>query len=319
MLTYFILSSLLLLATFLTTKRRRRWWAVLVDGFRFNLLVPMVALLVCGFAFLPFLSPPVMVFQLMLAIGILYHLTAVLPFTFLAKPELERVKGGNPIRLLAANVRMSNRKFGRLVDLLKKQSPDIILLTEVDQGWIDALDEVKKTYPHALLQPQDNTYGMAFFSRLPLAKSSVNFLVEDDVPSFHLELLTDDGKRIQFVGLHPRPPAPKNGVEPKDLELIHAAGMTNWNQLPTVVSGDLNDVGWSEITRQFKRLSGLLDPRIGRGLFNTYNALIPFCRVPIDHFFVSPHFKLVSMKRLPKIGSDHFPVLLEVSLSSSEL
>jgi len=154
---------------------------------------------------------------------------------------------------------------------------------------------------------------MLFFSKHTLKNTEIKFLVEHDVPSFHTNIQFK-GKVIQFLGMHPRPPAPTNDAKLKDLELIKIAGMTNENHLPTIIGGDLNDVGWSRITQKFKLISGLKDPRVGRGFFNTYNALIPIFRVPIDHFFVSKEFKLIQIKRLEKVGSDHFPVLLEVNL-----
>lgn len=36
-------------------------------------------------------------------------------------------------------------------------------------------------------------------------------------------------------------------------------------------------------------------------------------RYPLDHFFHSNHFKLVEFKRLPRFGSDHFPVYIHLS------
>ena len=77
--------------------------------------------------------------------------------------------------------------------------------------------------------------------------------------------------------------------------------------------GDLNDVAWSPTSRLFLRLSGLLDARKGRGLYNTWNANHFLMRFPLDHIFHSHHFTLVDLERMPHIGSDHFPVYVTLS------
>ena len=84
------------------------------------------------------------------------------------------------------------------------------------------------------------------------------------------------------------------------------------SERPCIVAGDLNDVAWSHTSRLFRRISRLLDPRVGRGMYNTFHARYWPLRWPLDHVFVSDTFLLRNLQRLPAFGSDHFPILIGV-------
>ena len=161
---------------------------------------------------------------------------------------------------------------------------------------------------------------MHLFSRLPLGEPEIRFLVEEDVPSIHatLELRSGDSVRAHF--LHPAPPSPTENTESteRDAELVIVARSVAESNQPVIVAGDLNDVAWSATTRLFRKISGLLDPRVGRGVFNTFHVDYPLVRWPLDHLFHSQHFTLLDIRRLPSIGSDHFPLLTRLSLTPSQ-
>jgi endonuclease/exonuclease/phosphatase (EEP) superfamily protein YafD len=135
------------------------------------------------------------------------------------------------------------------------------------------------------------------------------------VPSIHARVKLPGGALVELRCLHPRPPAPQEAKEsrPRDAELIVVGRELGRRRSPAIVLGDLNDVAWSRTNYQFQDLSGLLDPRIGRGFYHTFHARYPFLRYPLDHCFHSRHFRLASFRRLRAFGSDHFPVGIRLS------
>ncbi len=257
--------------------------------------------------------------------AIAVQLRRIIPYTPLHRvqvdrseltPRERRAEGGATFRLLIANVLMENEQHERLLEVIREAEPDVVLAVETNERWARALQPLMAEYPHVVHQPQENYYGMILFSRLPLVDARIKHMVQDDIPSVHAVLELPSGDCVKLHGLHPRPPEPLRDQDstPRDAELvlmgraIRAAG-----DVPTVVAGDLNDVAWSPVSELFLRLSGLLDPRVGRGFFNSYNANNPIFRYPLDHVFHSNHFRLCELRRLPHIGSDHFPMLVELS------
>jgi len=48
-------------------------------------------------------------------------------------------------------------------------------------------------------------------------------------------------------------------------------------------------------------------------MYNSYNANSHVFRFPLDHVFHSNEFKLIDLRVLDHVGSDHFPMLIELS------
>jgi len=224
---------------------------------------------------------------------------------------------GNSLRVLVSNVLMDNSNAEALLDMVKKHNPHVLVTLETNQWWQQQLDVLEAEYPHTIKCPLENRYGMHVYSRLALEDMATRFLVQHDVPSMHAQIVLNNGQRVQAHFVHPAPPAPGENEESteRDAELLLVAKQVAGCEMPIVVTGDLNDVAWSRTTRNFRKRSGLLDPRVGRGMFNTFHTGHWFMRWPLDHLFHSDHFTVRSISRLPSIGSDHFPLLTELVLT----
>jgi endonuclease/exonuclease/phosphatase (EEP) superfamily protein YafD len=224
----------------------------------------------------------------------------------------------NTLSLITANVLTPNRNASALVELVREHKPHVLVTLESDRWWQEQLDVLEADYSYTLKCPLDNLYGMHVYSRLPLLNARTEYLVEDDVPSMHADIVLPSGRRVHTHFLHPAPPSPTENATsgPRDKELVIIARQVQAAGGPHIVTGDLNDVAWSETTRLFRKISGLLDPRVGRGMFNSFHAKLWFCRWPLDHLFVSHHFTLSQMRRLPPFGSDHFAIFAEIVIEA---
>jgi endonuclease/exonuclease/phosphatase (EEP) superfamily protein YafD len=223
------------------------------------------------------------------------------------------------VTLLAANVKKSNRDYGKLIDLARERDSDIMMAIEVDEEWIDALkDGLEEVYPHWVEVPLETGYGLCLMSRLELQDTEVRELITEGVPSIRTTVKLRSGDSLRLYVVHPEPPVIDHDTKGRDSEIAQIGMEAEKDPLPAIVTGDLNDVAWSTTTRRFQRLSGLLDPRVGRGFYNTFSATMPWMRWPLDHLFHDPRFRLLGMERLPKIGSDHFPMWFALALAESE-
>ena len=140
----------------------------------------------------------------------------------------------------------------------------------------------------------------------------MKFLVDEEIPSIHSHIRLRSGDLVEVIAVHPRPPLPRVDTAERDAELVLIGRQAKASRYATVVAGDLNDVGWSQTTRLFQQVSGLLDPRRGRGLYATYHADYPLLRYPLDHLFHDAAFRLRRLQVLDHFGSDHFPLFVEL-------
>ncbi|HET6602897.1 MAG TPA: endonuclease/exonuclease/phosphatase family protein [Xanthomonadaceae bacterium] len=339
-------SLALVFATLLPLLHGSTWWIRIFDFPRMQIAV-LLAVALAGYGWIHLqaglqISDMALAGAVGLALGL--QLFFIAPYTPLYPKQMQASlaeNDDNRLSLFIYNVLHDNREVEPLRRLIRETDPDVILLSEPTPWWLAQLDGLEKDYPHTMLAPQENDYGMLLYSRFELIDPEVRFLVEPKIPSFRVKVRLRSGQVVTLYGVHPRPPGAERqepqaagaggegdaGVsegdagkadvgervdaDKRDAELLLVAKETaEGMDGPVIVGGDFNDVAWSHTTRLFQRIGGLLDPRIGRGLYNSFDARNPVMRYPLDHVFASGHFRFVELRRLPAIGSDHFPMLV---------
>jgi len=316
-----LLSVLAVVSTLLPLLRQTAWWIRVFDFPRLQIvgvtLLTLGAAAMLGWHQLPGWAG----LSAMGALGLVvaYQAVRIAPYTPLVGKQVgdSTLKDGQRhLSLAVMNVLQFNKQGAKALATLQQADPDVIMAVETDQWWYEQLKPLEKTHPHTCHEPLDNTYGLLFFSRLPLKDCQVKYLLDDDVPSLHAHVQLPDGQTwVRLYGLHPKPPAPAESKTStkRDAELLLVGKEIEQHEEPTIVFGDMNDVAWSHTSELFRRVSGLMDPRVGRGLLPTFHADYSVLRWPLDHVFVSPDFKVDDMERLPYVGSDHFPIYIKLS------
>lgn len=256
----------------------------------------------------------------LLCINAAYLIYLIFPFTRFGSKQIVKAMNApneNNLKVFIANVYQENRNSNAYLKLISSCNPDVVLMVETHEWWQEQMDVIGKEYPHQLKIPIPNTYGMLLYSRLELSDGEVKYLVKEDIPSIETLVKLPSGQLVKLFCLHPEPPVPQENPKSteRDKEILLVAEKAKASKYPVIVMGDLNDVAWSYTTELFGKISGLLDPRRGRGFFNSFNAKYFFLRFPLDHIFCSTDFSLSSIKRLPSCNSDHFPMCVDLQFN----
>ncbi|MCB1985937.1 MAG: endonuclease/exonuclease/phosphatase family protein [Burkholderiales bacterium] len=321
LITCLIITAILTVLTILPIFRHEVWWIRGLDFPRLQLLLIFLTVLLMELLLLDLSLVQTWALIALSMLGIIYHAWWIVPYTRFFPVEVNAARTFDHkkrIKIITANVLMPNRNANGLMALVREYQPDILVTLESDMWWQKKLDILETDYPYAIKCPQNNLYGMHVYSKLPMMNCQTDYLVEPDKPSMHALTILPSGHKVRMHFLHPAPPSPTENDESseRDSELIIVARSVADTDTPVIVTGDLNDVAWSKTTRLFRKISGLLDPRVGRGMFNTFHAKYWFLRWPLDHLFHSRHFTLNTIKRLRKFGSDHFALYTELAFTA---
>ena len=290
------------------------WWVRMFDFPHVQFTVLTIIAFLTYFIRFDFKSKSDYAVAFMLIACVVFQAVKIYPYTPLAPHSIKDSADSlnvDKLSLYTANVLQDNKDRSKLLNTIKNTDKDVLLFMETDKSWMEAIRSVlPEGYTYRVEYPLDNTYGMLLYSKKELIDAEVKFQVHDSIPSIHSKLVLDSGVAVQLFAIHPTPPMPMHNPKStdRDAEMMLIALKSHERTLPVIVMGDFNDVAWSQTTLLFQQVSGLLDPRKGRGFFNTYNADSWVMRWPLDHLFLSPEFRVVELKVGEDINSDHFPM-----------
>jgi endonuclease/exonuclease/phosphatase (EEP) superfamily protein YafD len=216
-------------------------------------------------------------------------------------------------RLISFNTWYRNRDHARLTEYLERMDPDVIVLQEITSQQVE---ELRSRLPHHRYAYADaaKPHGAAIVSRWPITSATPLELTPDGARAAEVRVRWR-ASEIAVIGVHLHWPLGPNASRLRNRELAALAARARQIEGPLLISGDFNITPWSAHLREFSDEAGLADCARGHGLAPTWPAQFAPLQIRIDHCFASPQWRAIEVSSGPRLGSDHRPIVAELTLA----
>lgn len=220
-------------------------------------------------------------------------------------------EGAPAVRLYSANLWARNGDVEAITASIRAADADVVVLIELGDAPAARLDEVLAGYPHRVATPRIDRPGGAarsvIASRLPLTP------IPDRADGLHAvgaTLRTPIGP-VHLLGVHLTRPWPFQEQWGQISQTMALQAIVEDLDGPVLVAGDFNSVSSARIGRQVRDDVGL---HPAPGFPGTWPAVLPSpLGMTIDQVWATPDLAFVSRRLGKATGSDHRPVVTEIS------
>jgi len=214
------------------------------------------------------------------------------------------------LSVMSFNLSATIRSPDEVRRYLEGTPADIVILQEYTPGWHGQLAGLSRRFPHVVVEPKTGYFGIAMFSRVPLAGAEASLFPGTDVPFITATAELGD-RRLSLIGLHLDWPMVRSSFTARNRQIEHLLSMAPESAF--VACGDWNMTPWSRWYRTLEA-AGLHDGDPGNRLLPTWPTRLRWLGIPIDHCLASGDVRIVSKRVGPPLGSDHRPILVGISL-----
>ena len=215
------------------------------------------------------------------------------------------------LRIVSSNIAFFNKTQEELIKFIKEENPDVVLLYELSPEWTETLKQLEADYPYSEVEPRERHSGIGIYSRIPIESKEVTAVGSWPSPVAIAKIVVNE-VALTIVAAHPDPPMNWTMIQNRNDQLISLAELLVQQSTPLLVAGDLNTSSWNPAFERLVHDTGLRDSRKGFGVQASWNAFVPILRTPIDHCLVSPRVRVLDRRVGRNIGSDHFPIVLDL-------
>ena len=219
------------------------------------------------------------------------------------------------LKILSLNLWNRNRDTGRVLDYIRREDADVVILNEVVPHWARALDQLGDRYPYRFDRTDCREFRLCeatILSKRPwrAAGGSAGGVGRLPLAWAAFEV---DGKVLTVAGTHMLYGLTSSSARKQRVQIDDLAAFVRAHPGPLVVAGDFNATPWSAVHDRLVGETGLAPVPVGwMPTWPAWPAFFSPLAIPIDHVFHGPGVSVVEVKTGPDVGSDHLPIVARV-------
>ena len=253
--------------------------------------------------------------------GLAILAVALINLVFVAPLYFGSPGDGDPaapdLQVLSFNLLSTNESYNEVIEYIETVGADLVFLHEASRPWEVALEAAGLDYEIIRARSDNLIFGTVVLARDEVEAVSHGF-AEAQPRAVELHYQPDGWPvTVEVLSTHTLAPTTEERASLRDAQLAFAAEWAAERDGPYFVVGDLNATPWSWPFRNLVAKGDLRNSQIGFGLQPTFSATsFGFLRVPIDHLLHSDALVIRERKLGPSLGSDHFPLLVDLEYSA---
>ena len=222
------------------------------------------------------------------------------------------------LRIFALNMHGKSTDAEALRQAIETEHPDIVVLTEMP-GTIERMaHEIAGLPPYRAGEPPRSPRGVTVFSRWPIARWTLERGPDEAARVLSADICNQQTWRgcLRVVALHAPRPFGNGAALQKEQLSIAAEAVSSAPDRRSILAGDLNLTPWAPEFSSLLARGNLRDTGPYRGLLATWFSRLPFVGLLIDHVLVSPDIGILANRVGADLGSDHLPVIADLTVAT---
>ena len=221
-----------------------------------------------------------------------------------------------PLRLAAVNVFFFNEAHDRMIAWVRRARPEVVVFIEASPPWQQALRTLDADYPHRAAITDGPRDGLLVLSHWPLRDPRL----APDRRDILFVTVDKQGHALRLAAVHASwPLLPRHQLlRAADFAAVAAEARAAARAgLPYAALGDYNVSPFSPHFTRLLEAGNLRSASASRGWQPTWPTFLPLLGIQIDYALVTPDVSVTGFERGAGTGSDHRPIVVDVTIPAA--